>query len=321
MRKRTLLIFVGLILFLTTGLTACNHVKNEENSAKEKEEKIVRIGYQKNCPFVILKGLGTLEEKLEPLGYKVEWKEFQSGPALIEAINAGSIDIGRTGNTPVIFAQAAGTRFVTLAAGKPKYHGSGILIPKGSHIKSITELKDKTVSFAKGSSSHYLIIKALQKAGLQYSDIIPAFLQPGDARVAFEQGNVDAMVVWDPFTASTELNSGGILLANGEGLTTDRDFFIATELFVSTHEEVSDIVIDEVAKSSDWANSNHEELVAMLAPLLNIDEDSIRMSVERRVYGVDEIDKDIINEQQDIANLFYELEIIPEKINVRDVMK
>lgn len=319
MRKKFTIVCFSLLLFFVVSLTACS--ESELQSAEANEEKVVRIGYQKNGQLVILKGLGMLEERLGPLGYKVEWKEFQSGPALMEAINAGSIDIGRTGNTPVIFAQAAGSPFVTLAAGKPKYYGSGILVSKNSSIQSVEDLKGKRVSFAKGSSSHYLIVKALEKAGLMYSDITPSFLQPGDARVAFEQGKVDAMVVWDPYTASTELHSDGVLLTNGEGLTTDRDFFIATEKFITAHQDIPEIVIEEVEKSSDWANENHEELIAMLAPILNLDEESLKVAVERRVYGVDDITEEIINEQQDIADMFYDLDIIPEKVDVRKVME
>src|SRR5699024_429223 len=139
---------------------------------------------------------------------------------------------------PVIFAQASGTPFVALSAGKPKYHGSGILVPEDSTIRSLEDLAGKRISFVKGSNVHYLTIKALEKSGLDYDDIDPVFLPPGDARVAFEQGNVDAMVVWDPFTASTELHSDGRLLASGEGLTTDRDFFVGRETFVDNHADI-----------------------------------------------------------------------------------
>lgn len=319
--RKNMVALVSLLLGCMMFLASCGNEETRSDSAEANEEQVVRIGYQKNCPFVILKGLGTLEERLEPLGYTVEWHEFQAGPALVEALNAGSIDVGRTGNTPVIFAQAAGTPFKTLAAGKPKFQGSGILVPKDSSIKSLEDLENKTISFAKGSSSHYLIVKALQEAGVDYSDITTAYLQPGDARVAFEQGKVDAMVVWDPFTASTELHSDGVLLTDGEGLTTDRDFFIATENFYDENGDIGEIIMEEVAKSSDWANENHDELVEMLAPILNIEEDSIRLAVERRHYGVDEIDSDIIEEQQNIAELFYELEIIPTKVDVREVME
>src|SRR5699024_11832353 len=126
---------------------------------------------------------------------------------LTEALNVDSIDIGRTCNTPVVFAQAAKAPFVTLAAGAPKFHGSCILVPEDSTITSVEDLQNQRISFAKGSSSHYLLVKALEEAGIDYGDIEPVLLPPGEARVAFEKGNVDAMVVWDPFTASTELFS------------------------------------------------------------------------------------------------------------------
>ncbi|HLR74811.1 MAG TPA: sulfonate ABC transporter substrate-binding protein [Virgibacillus sp.] len=319
-RKLALYMLSFLLLVVLVTLPGCQS-KHEPTADVSSDDQVIRIGYQKNGPLVILKGLGTLEEALEPLGFDVEWKEFQAGPALVEALNAGSIDVGRTGNSPVIFAQAAGTSFVTLAAGKPKFLGSGILVPNDSSIQSVADLKDTTVGLAKGSSSHYLIVKALEGAGLSYSDITPAFLQPGDARVAFEQGNIDAMVVWDPFTASTEINSNGRLLTNGEGLSSDRDFFVATEDFAQKHPEITDIFVEYIERSSDWANNNHDELVTMLAPILNIDEESIDMTVKRREYGVDDITDDIINEQQDIADLFYELDIIPKEIKVENVMR
>lgn len=318
MKKKLLMGVTCLLLLGFIFLTGCE--LEVTSSVGKSKEQVVKIGYQKNGPLVILKSLGTLEERLELEGYTVEWKEFQAGPALMEALNAGSIDFGRTGNSPVIFAQAANTPFTIVAAGKSKFQGSGILVPEESPIQSVEDLKGKKVSFSKGSSSHYLIVKALEQAGLQYSDITPAFLSPGDARVAFEQGNIDAMVVWDPFVASTEINSNGKLLINGEGITTDRDFFVANEDFTKEHKEIANVIIEEVERSSDWANENHSELIAMLAPILNIDEASIEMAVNRRIYGIDKISKEIIEEQQEIADTFYNLDIIPKEIDVNDVM-
>ncbi|PLS14820.1 aliphatic sulfonate ABC transporter substrate-binding protein [Bacillus sp. M6-12] len=291
----------------------------EKPTAKPKDE-VVKIGYQKNGPLVILKSLGTLEKRLEPEGYKVEWKEFTSGPALMEALNGGSINFGRSGDSPPIFAQAADTPFVYVAAGKSKFKGSGILVHKDSPIKSLADLKGKKIGFAKGSSSHYLLVKALKKAGVSYEDIQPSFLQPGDARVAFEQGNIDAWAIWDPFTADTEIHSNARMLVNGEGLTTDRDFFLANTEFAKNNSDVIDIIIEEIQKSADWANSNHDELVAMLSPILKIDEKSLLMSAQRRVYGVDQLNKQIISEQQEIADTYVELKIIPKEINVNDAV-
>ncbi|HLR68009.1 sulfonate ABC transporter substrate-binding protein [Virgibacillus alimentarius] len=314
---RKILIAALVSLFVMVIVIGCS----KEGSTDEDTDQVVRIGYQKNGPLVILKSLGNLDERLKEEGWEVEWKEFQAGPALVEALNAGGIDVGRTGNSPPIFAQAADAPFTTLAAGKSKFYGSGILVPEDSDITSVSDLKDKKVSFAKGSSSHFLIVKALEEAGLKYEDIHPEFLTPGDARVAFEQGNIDAMVVWDPYTASTEINSGGKLLINGEGISTDRDFFLATNDFADQHADITEIIMEEVEDSSEWANNNHEELIEMLSPILKIDEASIKKSIERREYGVDEINDKIIKEQQEIADTFYQLNIIPKEIHVKDVME
>jgi sulfonate transport system substrate-binding protein len=317
MRKKNVLLIVT--FFAIVFMAGCSASSSAFSDSED--EQVVRIGYQKNGPLIIVKSLGNLDEKLESMGYAVEWNEFQAGPLLVEALNAESIDFGRTGNTPPIFAQAAGTSFHYIAAGFSKYEGSGILVPQDSSIKELTDLKNKTVGFANGSSSHYLIIQALEKAGLAYSDIEPAFLNPGDARVAFEQGTIDAMVVWDPYVASTELHSDGRMLVNGEGLTTDRDFFVATTAFSVNHPEAIETILKEIDITMDWANQNQEELVEMLTPILNLDHASVQKSVERRVYGVEEISREIMEEQQEIADTFFDLGIIPKQLKVEDVMK
>jgi sulfonate transport system substrate-binding protein len=321
--KKLYITILSFVLLAGLFLAGCSNQSTQTQVEVEETpsgEKIVRIGYQKNCPLVILKSLQTLEKRLEAEGFTVEWKEFQAGPALVEALNAGSIDFGRTGDSPPIFAQAAEAPFVYVAAGKSKFNGSGILVPKDSPIKSLEDLKGKRIGFAKGSSSHYLLVKALEKAGIDYNDITPAYLQPGDARVAFEQGNIDAWVVWDPFAADTELHSEATMLVNGEGLTSDRDFFIANIDFAKAHKEILDIIIEEVQASSDWANTHNEELVQMLSDILKIDAASIEMATNRRVYGVDPLTKEIMEEQQQKADTFFELGVIPKQINVLDNM-
>ncbi|MBV9457923.1 MAG: sulfonate ABC transporter substrate-binding protein, partial [Bradyrhizobium sp.] len=92
------------------------------------QDKVVRIGYQKYGKFVLLKGRGTLEDKLKPLGYSVTWTEFPSGPPLLEALNVGAIDMGVTGETPPIFAQAAGAPLVYFAYDPPAPKGEAILV-------------------------------------------------------------------------------------------------------------------------------------------------------------------------------------------------
>ncbi len=113
-------------------------------------------------------------------------------PAAARGLNVGSIDFGVTGETPPVFAQAAGADLVYVAHEPPAPTSEAILLPKDSPIKSVAELKGKKVALNKGSNVHYLLVRALEKAGLKYTDIQPVYLPPADARAAFERGSVDA---------------------------------------------------------------------------------------------------------------------------------
>src|ERR1700683_2795901 len=154
----------------------------------EAAEKVVRVGYQKYGTFLLLKARGLLEKKLEPLGFSVAWTEFPGGPQLLEALNVGALDFGIPGEPPPIFAQAAGAPLVYVGNEPPAPRGEAILVPKDSPIHSVADLKGKSIALNKGSNVHYLLVKALEKAGVKYSDIEPVFLAPADARAAFERG-------------------------------------------------------------------------------------------------------------------------------------
>ena len=156
--------------------------------ADEKSANTLRIGYQKYGTLVLLKARGTLEKRLAEDGVKVQWTEFPGGPQLLEGLNVGSIDFGVTGETPPVFAQAAGADLLYVAYEPPAPTSEAILLPKDSPIRSVAELKGRKVALNKGSNVHYLLVRALEQAGLKYSDIQPVYLPPADARAAFLEG-------------------------------------------------------------------------------------------------------------------------------------
>ena len=156
-----------------------------------------RIGYQKgSVSLVLAKSHRLLEERFPAT--RISWIEFPAGPQMLEALNVGSIDLGSTGDIPPIFAQAAGADLLYVGVEPPKPKAEVILVPENSPIKTVADLKGHKVAFQKGSSSHNLLLRSLQKAGLKFTDIQPAYLTPADARAAFQQGNVDAWAIWDP---------------------------------------------------------------------------------------------------------------------------
>lgn len=283
-------------------------------------QKTIRIGFQKYGTLILLKGKGTLEKALEPLGYSVSWTEFPAGPQLLEGLNVGVIDFGSTGEAPPIFAQAAGAPLVYVAHEPPAPRGEAILVPKDSIIQSVAELKGKRVALNKGSNVHYLLVKALEKAGVAYTDIETKFLPPADARAAFEQGSVDAWVIWDPFQAAAETATSARTLATGEGLVANHQFYLGTRDFVSGNAEALNVVLAQIAELDAWANGNTAAVADELAASVGIAAHVLKVALERQTFGVAAISDKVVAQQQEIADAFLALGLIPKPISIADAV-
>ncbi|AUW48013.1 sulfonate ABC transporter substrate-binding protein [Rhizobium leguminosarum] len=284
-------------------------------------DKVVRIGYQKYGTLVLLKGKGLLEKKLKSIDYTVEWTEFPGGPQLLEALNAGAVDFGSTGETPPIFAQAANAPLVYIAHEPPAPRGEAILVPKDSPIKSVADLKGKKVAFNKGSNVHYLLVKALEEAGLTYEDVEPSFLAPADGRAAFEKGAVDAWVIWDPFQAAAEVAIEARELRNGEGIVPNHQFYLGTTSLVDGHAQAIDVLIDAISEIDEWTKSDTAAAAAELSPSVGIPEPVLVKALERQSYGIKSLDDAVVAQQQSIADTFFELKLIPKKVTIADVVR
>src|SRR5437868_4510769 len=147
------------------ALVFCAIVAGSISGAFGDSEKVLRIGYQKSGVFLLLRNQGSLEKKFASLGYTIEWREFSYGSPILEALNGGSINIGHSGDAPVIFAQAAGIPFVYIAATDESPESAGVLVRRNSPIQNFGGLRGKTIAFAKGSSCHYRGAQLLGRAG------------------------------------------------------------------------------------------------------------------------------------------------------------
>ncbi|MBV8925106.1 MAG: sulfonate ABC transporter substrate-binding protein, partial [Bradyrhizobium sp.] len=270
---------------------------------------------------VLLKGRGTLEAKLRPLGYTVTWTEFPSGPPLLEALNVGSIDFGISGETPPIFAQAAGAPLVYLAYDPPAPRGEAILVPRDSALKSVADLRGKKVALNKGSNVHYLLVRALEQAGLKYTDIQPVFLAPSDALAAFTRGSVDAWVIWDPYEAAAEASTGARILADGTGLVSNYQFYFSSRKFLTENTKATDLVLEALNETDDWTKNNIEAVAAQLSPSVGLPATVLAVSLKRESYGILPISSEVIASQQRIADTFLALGLLPKPVTVSDLQR
>ena len=285
------------------------------------QDKVVRIGFQKYGKLVLLKSKGSLEPKLKALGYSVTWIEFPSGPPLLEAINVGAVDFGNTGESPPIFAQAAGAPIRYVAYEPPAPTGEAILIPKDSPLKSVADLRGKKVALNKGANVHYLLVKALEKAGVKYSDITPVFLAPADARAAFERGSVDAWAIWDPFQAAAEAATQAKTLADGTDTVANHQFYLSSQKFLESDPRILDAILAGLREVDEWAKTDIRAVAEQLSPSVGLPVSVLEVALKRQAYGIKPIDAQVIAEQQKLADTFLALGLIPKAITVSEVAR
>ncbi len=273
----------------------------------------VRIGYQKNGALVIVRQ----QRRLDPLGLAVEWVEFTSGPPLLEALNARAIDFGATGDTPPIFAQAAGADLLYVGGQPIAGANEALLVRADSPIRTLADLRGKRVAFTKGSSAHNMVVQALARAGLKPADIQPVNLQPPDAGAAFRSGALDAWAVWDPFFAMAELEPTTRVLTTAEGVAPSNSFFLASRSFTEREPGTVLALLDAINGAAGWASANPEALAATLASVTGVPLAAQRIAAPRGVYAVQPMDEAIIARQQAIADTFAALRLIPARVDVR----
>jgi sulfonate transport system substrate-binding protein len=308
MKRGWLGILVAGVLLVATGAAVADPAKE------------LRIGYQKYGTLTLLKARGTLDRQLAAEGVSVSWIEFPGGPQLLEALNVGSVDFGTTGEAPPVFAQAAGAPLLYVGYEPPSPLAEAILVPKDSPIHTVAELKGRTVALNKGSNVHYLLVRALEAAGLRYQDIQPVYLPPADGRAAFERGAVDAWAIWDPYLAAAQQATGGRILTDGSGLVSNHQFFLATRSYVRDNPTLIRETLEALRAVDEWAKASPRDVAEKLSPLINIPAETVEVAVRRSNYGLRSLDPTTVTEQQKIADTFQAIGLIPRKIVIQDVV-
>ncbi|WP_130831687.1 aliphatic sulfonate ABC transporter substrate-binding protein [[Erwinia] mediterraneensis] len=285
-------------------------------------EQVVRIGYQKSSTLLMLiKQRGDLDKTLAEQGVKVSWHEFSSGLPLLEALNLNNVDLSAdVADTVPVFAQTAGASLTYYARETPSPDAQAILVPADSPVKQLADLKGKKIAVTKAAGSHYLLIAALKKAGLSFSDITPAWLTPADGRAALENGSVAAWVTWEPFVTSARLQQKVRVLQSGRGLASYQRYYLASSDYASKHPEVLNTVYQALNKEASWLKAHPTAAAKLLSPLWgNLPVEVVEQANARRSYQVEPVTLNDLHEQQAIADAFYAAKLLPKRINAQQV--
>lgn len=282
--------------------------------------KELKVGFQKTGLPVIARQQQLLEKALEPKGISVTWVEFTAGPPLVEALNVGAINVGWVGDAPPIFGQSAGSAIVYVAALPGNVDGEAIVAKAESGIKSVADLKGKKVAVGKGTSAHNLLIAALEKNGLAFTDIEPVYLPPADAAAAFASDKVDAWSIWDPFLAIAETRYTPTVLVRSPEVLNVNTYFLGNRDFAKEYPEVVTTTTAALAEAAKWADQNRDKVAAALHEVTGVPLEAQTLAANRAKFGIFPITEEIIANQQATADRFYKLGLIPNAIKITDAV-
>ena len=201
-------------VLLAAGMTGC---------ASEDKANEVSIGYFNNVTHpqaLYMKAQKTLEKSLGA-DKEVSWTAFNAGPAEVEALFSGDIDIGYIGPVPAVSANVKSGRDVVILSGSST--GGAILVKRpDAEIESVDDLDGKTVAIPQiGNTQHLSLLKLLEENGLQPvtegGTVTVSAVANADVANMMERGDIDAALVPEPW--------GATLLQNGAELLLDYDEF------------------------------------------------------------------------------------------------
>lgn len=315
----------ALLLPLALLLAACSGSSSATTSSAGsgdgtdgKGSLTLNVGDQKGGSEAVLRAAGELDD----LKYKIRWSTFTSGPPLLEAVNAKAVDLGAVGNTPPVFAAGADSKISVVAATHGTASGETIVVPNDSPLKKTQDLKGKSVAVAQGSSAHFQLIASLKKAGLGFKDVKVKYLQPADALAAFTSDKVDAWAVWDPYSSQVLEGKSGRVLTDGNGVVNGLNFQVAAPDALKDKKKSAAIedYLKRLQRAQAWVFKHPEAWAKVWAKDTGLPYE-VALAAVKRTNGTRipvAVDKNAVASEQEIADTFTDLKLIPGRIDFGD---
>ncbi|QCG89324.1 ABC transporter substrate-binding protein [Azospirillum sp. TSH100] len=276
---------------------------------------ILKVGDQKGGVQSVLEAAGLLAD----LPYRIEWSQFPAAAPLLEALNAGAIEVGYAGDAPTTFALAAGTAAKIIGAVRSNPQSTTILVPGTSPIRSVADLKGRTIGTGRGSIGHYLVLAALKANGLKPDDVKIAFLLPSDAKSALAAGSIDAWSTWGIYVSQSLLVDGARAVVTGSGLMSGLSYQSATLEAIATKRDALADLIGRTAAARLWALENSTAYADIWAKAVGVDP-----AIARHTFGVERarpvaIDGSVVADQQATSDVWREFGIIPKRLDAATI--
>jgi sulfonate transport system substrate-binding protein len=250
---------------------------------------------------------------INKLPFKADWSDFTSGPPMLQAMGSGSVDIGAVGDAPPIFEAAGGGKIAVVAATVANPQAAALLLPKGSAVKSVAQLKGKTIAVSEGSSANYHLLAVLKQAGLSVKDVTIDNLQPAQALAAFASGHVAAWDIWSPYIEQAEVQHGARVLVNGTPVGKTFSFEVASQASLADPAKAAAIraYLELVAQAHAWANTHASNWASTWSQATGLPLPIMTTAAKDDTAVTVPISAAVISSEQSIADAFTAAGLIP----------
>src|SRR6266581_6850325 len=263
-------------------------------SAMAADTVTLRVGDQKGGNRSLLEIAGLAKD----LPYKIEWSEFPAAAPILEALNAGALDVGYTGDLAFLTVYAAGAPIKAIGGTRSDARTQAVLVRQDSPIKSAADLKGKRLAGTRGGWGQFLIDATLEKAGHKIDDATFAPLGPVDAKIALVAGSIDGWAVWEPYVSYATLKDNARVIADGEGLTPTITFLVASDRAIATKRAAVQDLVQRLNKARLWSLDHLSEYAGNTAELTKLPEDVLLSAYTAQRTGPIVIDESIVKEVQ-----------------------
>jgi sulfonate transport system substrate-binding protein len=281
-------------------------------SAFAADQITLRVGDQKGGNRSLLEISGLAKD----LPYKIQWSEFPAAAPILEAINAGALDVGYTGDLSFLTVYANGAPIKAIGGTRSNADTQAILVRNDSPIKTAADLKGKRLAGTRGGWGQFLIEATLEKAGYKTSDATFAPLGPVDAKIALLAGSIDGWAVWEPYISYAVLKDNARVVADGTGLTPTLTFIVASEQAIATKREAVADLLQRLNKARNWSREHVNEYAKNTAELTKLPEDVLARAYKAQDTRPIAIDDGVVKEFQEASDRATRYGILSKQVDV-----
>ncbi|GAA1010598.1 sulfonate ABC transporter substrate-binding protein [Acrocarpospora pleiomorpha] len=270
-----------------------------------------------NLATWILSHVDALQEPLRRTARDVQFVRYDDGRRTTGLLVDGVIDVGATGSTPPIVAQSRELDVVYLAASEPHPDPGGIVVPADSPIRTLADLRGRSIAFTVGSWQTHALAVAVDRAGLAWDDVTIVDIAATAQGEDFLAAGTDSWLVVDPAYSGLRRLAEVRVVAPTQDLVQNRSVFFGRGSWVREHPAEARAFVAAVAATEEWAAAHLDEVAALLSrSSRGGTPETWRTALATRHWGVHAVDGRFLAEQQFAADLFHRFGVIPKAITV-----